>query len=364
MSIFRKLFGGGTAPAKKTLPQKSAPPPGRAMQTLDTSLIVEPFAKINYWDLPDGGKRLRVYLLMESPIEGAQTGVAIDGSGSMMANYGKEAIQPLRPLNDDDVRALMRQGLISPQGVNLQDKRVLDFLVQRGFVRIVPPGENIVESQARNMTAYLSKFDADGGTTVIYWATGDGRQIEVVGDLTAAQCPAATFPGPQQFGQETHLLPAIRYFVDRFTDAQWGIYIFITDGALHDLDAVKQYCVQLARDISQGRRNGVKFVLIGVGDQIDEDQMEQLDDLETGTDVDLWDHKIAQTMQHLAEVFTEVVDEKTIVAPQGMVLDPAGNVIKDFRDTGVPALMEFTLPAGADAFILQIGENAVVQPVV
>ncbi len=94
--------------------------PEKAMRTLDQTLVVEPFGKINYWDLPDGGKRVRAYFLMERPIEGAQTGVAIDGSVSMEGNFTR--------------------------------------------------GRNIVEEQARKLTAYLSKFDADGGTTVIYWA--------------------------------------------------------------------------------------------------------------------------------------------------------------------------------------------------
>jgi hypothetical protein len=34
--------------------------------------------------------------------------------------------------------------------------------------------------------------------------------------------------------------------------------------------------------------------LVGIGDAINESQMEELDDLESGTDVDIWDHKIAK----------------------------------------------------------------------
>src|SRR5947208_1388617 len=80
----------------------------------------------------------------------------------------------------------------------------------------------------------------------------------------------------------TQMLPAVLYFVDRFQDAPWGFYIFITDGELHDLDAVKQYSTDLARAVSAGRRKPLKFVLIGVGDNINEQQMEELDDLDSG----------------------------------------------------------------------------------
>jgi hypothetical protein len=212
------------------------------------------------------------------------------------------------------------------------------------------------------MTAYLSNFDSDGGTTVIYWATADGKQIEVVGDLTHDQCPTANFGGPARFGASTYLTPAIRYFVERFQDAKWGIYIFITDGQLHDLEEVKKYCTQLAHDIEAGKRNNLKFVLIGVGDEIDEKQMEELDDLDTGTDIDLWDHKIAKEMTQLAEIFTEVVSETFIVAPQlGIVRDASGNIVKDYRDTGLPALIRFELPPNCSEFRLELGENQIVQ---
>ena len=42
----------------------------------------------------------------------------------------------------------------------------------------------------------------------------------------------------------------MKYFVERFKDAPWGFYVFITDGELHDLDAVKDYSTQLARAVA------------------------------------------------------------------------------------------------------------------
>lgn len=360
MGFFKKLFGSKPEPAQKDTTKE--PPTGKTMQTLDTRQVVEPFSKINYWPLSNGGKRVRVYFLMERPIEGAQTGVAIDGSGSMMSNFGKETIQQARDFTEADKRALASQGIWQ---IDLSNSNHIAMLLHLGVLRESPAGQNIVEEQARKMTQYLSKFDADGGTTVIYWATGDGRQIEVVGDLTGPDCPATLFPGPNQFGSETHLLPAIRYFVERFADARWGIYIFITDGALHDLAAVKSYCTRLAKDIESKRRNDVKFVLIGVGSDIDEAQMEELDDLETGTDVDLWDHKIARDMKQLAEIFSEVVSESVIIVPgDGVIRDSSGNVIKDYRDTGLPALMWFDLPPGVASFSLELGGQTVTQVLV
>src|SRR5205823_11218011 len=114
-----------------------------------------------------------------------------------------------------------------------------------------------------------------------------------------------------------------------FKDAPWGFYVFITDGELHDLDAVKRYSTQLAREIAAGRRKPLKFVLIGIGPDVQEAQMEELDDLDTGTPVDLWDHKLAAEMRMLQEIFAEVVDKNARVADHGKILDPRGQVIKN-----------------------------------
>src|SRR5262249_52403758 len=188
-------------------------------------------------------------------------------------------------------------------------------------------------------------LDADGGTTCIYWATGPGgSKIEVVGDLTADQAEQHLFGPPKNFGTGTQLLPAVRYFVDRFKDAPWGFYIFITDGELHDLDEGKRYSTQLARAVQSGKRKPLKFVLIGIGANVNEGQMEELDDLDTGTEIDLWDHKLAAEMRVLQEIFAEVVDKNARVADSGKILDPSGRVIKDYSDTGLPAYLEFEMP--------------------
>jgi hypothetical protein len=222
---------------------------------------------------------------------------------------------------------------------------------------------NEITPVAQQLCAYLArKIDADGGTTCIYWAVGNnGGQIEAVGDLTADQAERHVFGPPKDFGTGTQLLPAVRYFVDRFRDAPWGFYVFITDGELHDLDAVKEYSVRLARDVAARRRNPLKFVLIGIGDSVNEAQMEELDDLDTGTEIDLWDHKIASEMRVLQEIFAEVVDKNARIADKGRILDPQGQVVKDYADTGMPAFLEFVMPAGADYFTLDVNGNKIHQ---
>ena len=50
--------------------------------------IVEPFGEVNVYPSAGGGTRVVATILMEPHKEGAQTGIALDGSGSMAKLYG------------------------------------------------------------------------------------------------------------------------------------------------------------------------------------------------------------------------------------------------------------------------------------
>jgi hypothetical protein len=284
--------------------------------------VVDPFGEVNVY--PAAGNKTRVVatILMEPHREGTQTGLALDGSGSMHKLYG----------------------------VDDGGGGILSAIFGR------PQVHNEITPIAQKLCAYLArKIDADGGTTCIYWATGPGgSQIQEVGDFTGDQAERHIFGPPQDFGTGTQLLPAVRYFVERFRDAPWGFYVFITDGELHDLDAVKAYSTRLARDIAAHRRKPVKFVLIGVGPDVAEGQMEELDDLDTGTDIDLWDHKLAAEMRVLQEIFAEVVDKNARVAQSGRILDDRGRVVKDYTGKGVPAYLEFEVSNESEYFTLEV----------
>src|SRR6185437_14848349 len=121
------------------------------------------------------------------------------------------------------------------------------------------------------------------------------------------------------------------------------------------------YSRQLAKDIAARRRHPLKFVLIGIGPNVNEEQMEELDDLDTGTSIDLWDHKIAAEMRVLQEIFAEVVDKNARIADHGRILDTQGHVVKDYSDTGMSAFLEFEMPAGAEYFTLEVNGNKIHQ---
>lgn len=279
--------------------------------------VVRPFGEVNVRPV-SGRLAVRATIRMSVHKEGAQTGIALDGSGSMEPQYS-------RPIGG---------------------------------------GVNVITPVARKVCSYLARsVDQDGGTTSIYWAVGpDGAGIQEIGDLTADQAEAHVFAPPKKYGGDTKLLPAVRYFVERFKDSPWGMYVFVTDGAISDLEAVKAYTVELARGIEAGRRKPVKLILVGVGSGVNEDQMYALDDLETGTSVDVWDHKIAKDMRDVSDIFAEVVDANARVAASGRILAPNGSMLKNYTDAGVPALIEFEAPAGTDYFTLEAGKKRFHQP--
>lgn len=275
-----------------------------------------PFAKINVWKEAANTHVLCYMGLGDRTLEETTTGVAIDASGSMQALFG-----------------------------------------------LGPFARNQVRDVAQVMCQYIaSRADQDGGTSLIYWATGDPSEIQPHGFLGESQAQTYPFPPPKSYGRRTNLLPALQYFADGmhpktgkpFRNASFGIFVFITDGAIEDLEAVKQLSTQLAQEIESGKRNPFKLILIGLGDQIDESQMQELDDLDTGTGQDLYFHKIAAQMNDLAEIFTELVDGSMTIAESGMVRDDKGKEILNFRDTKVPARFEFDLAAAAKSFSLEI----------
>lgn len=322
---------------------------------LSSHLVAAEFGEVN---LRRDNDEVVVALTMNPTMEGAkaegwQTGVALDASNSMRQVYGRGTAGTIPPevLAEYQRRGWVREEVIDSRRTRKLRPEAHEDATRRGLIR---PTENTIQPLAREFIAMLAeRLDEDGGTTVIYWACGEGDGIEVLGDFTASQCRALKLNGPAQMGKGTKLLPAVRYFVDRFKDAKKGIYVFIADGNFEDLVEVKRYTTALAQAIEAGLRNFVKCVLVGLGEQIDEGPMEELDDLDTGTGVDIWDHKIAREMRGLTDIFAELADEHMILAPWAKIHTHSGQLVKKFI-TGLPAKFEFRLPAGAPGFVLEM----------
>lgn len=295
--------------------------------TVPYNKTVNPLGKVIVEYMPDKTKKVKVYLLAEHIRKGVQTGIAIEGSKWMKEAYGYSS------------------GL--------------------GSLMTKENKPNLLSIVAQKTGSYLArKVDDDGNTTLLYWSTGQkGDEIEIIGELSAYEIEQFNFTGPKVFGEYVKLLPAIRYFVDHFAGAQWGMYVFFTQGRIDDLEAVKQYSNELAKEIADARRHPLKLVLIGVGQKINDANLKLLDNLNTGTFVDLWDYRIAAEMKDVMEIFTELGDTNTIVAPNGRILDASGQTIMDYSASGMPALLMFSLPADSRSFQLEFADKKIVQPI-
>lgn len=332
--------------------------------TLPSPILNPVFGKVSY-HIVEPDLEVMFTILMPRIGEGWQTGVALDASSSMKTLYGKMLTGdiPQAVRKEYIKRGWMRKEARDGDRLLVFESEAYEDAISKGYLKWT---ENIVEPEARKFIQYLAeRLDADGNTTVIYWACGNGNEIEVLGDIQSTDCPTLNVKEPEEtsYGTATYLLPALKYFVERFADASNGMYVFITDGRLEDLPAVKFYCVELAKRIEAGQRKPLKCVLIGLGSQIDQKQMLELDDLDSGTGVDIWDHKIATDMREVTEIFAELVDESMIVTPIASVYDDKGNLVKRFTD-GLPARVKFRMPKTSTFFELEVsGQNRIRQPI-
>src|SRR5579885_515040 len=265
-------------------------------------MIVKPFS-----DVHNKGGTILATLLHDPTVEGLDVALYMDGSASMEDEYG-------------------------PRGI----------LAKIGGVR------NQVEPQMRWMLEYLATKDKDGVLRVAYWATGDGSQLEIVGDLTGKDAQEYKFPGPQFYGKGTVMLPVLRDYIAYFKQqaekgARRGLAVIITDSQVYDASDVKAYSQQVAKEISSGRLPRINFVLVGVGDQVDEEQMESICHEEYPGVGHLWCHRVAERMEEMAELVAVLVDETMTVANGGTIYDDKGNVLKRY-ESRLPAVLEFQVP--------------------
>jgi len=291
---------------------------------------VEPFS-----DLHVERGRVRATLLHDPTVEGLEMAIYMDGSGSMRDEY--------------DPRT--------------QRRTLWQWLAGEP----APMLPNQVEPQVRWMLEYLATKDRNGILRVAYWACGNsGREVEVVGDLMGVNVKSYSFPGPRDMGSFTYLEPAMRDYIKYLKKqmpqgARRGCAVFVTDGELHDAEAVKSYSRELAREIAAGRLPRLNFILVGVGDGVNEEQMEEICYEEYRGVGHLWCHRIAEEINQVAELVAVLVDETMTVAAGGTIYDDKGATVKIY-EARLPAVLEFDLPEGATSFTLEVAGQRYTQP--
>ena len=230
---------------------------------------------------------------------------------------------------------------------------------------------NYVQAVARKLGSILAMSTRSAVSSGIYWAVSpDGGKIEEIGEFDEAGWGVVSVAGPkkEKWGRGTKLLPAIKHGIEQVApNADFTMGVIVTDGIIEDEQECIDYCLQVAQEIADGKRNKIKLVLIGIGEEIDEAQLERFDDMTEGTNVDydMWSHGLASSMLDeddiLAVLYAELMGE-IIVAPTGRVEDGKGNVLMMYAD-GMPGVIRFTLPKGENEFAIKVGAHTVSQDV-
>lgn len=296
---------------------------------------VEPFS-----DLHAEEGHVRATLLHDPTVEGLDVGLYLDGSGSMREEYAYSSEQP---------RRTFWQWLLGEPKPPAK------------------PATNEVEPQARWMLQYLATKDRNGVLRVAYWACNEnGKGVQVVGDLPGTEVERYAFPGPHAQGGFTYLAPAIRDFVTYIKSqvpngARRGMAVFITDGELHDADEVIALSGELARSIAKGQLPRIQFVLVGVGSEINEEQIERISHVEHPGVGHLWCHRVAKEIKNVAEIVAVLVDETMTVAAGGTIYDDRGKIVKEYEGR-LPAVLEFEVAEGCKSFTLEVAGKRYTQP--
>ena len=291
---------------------------------------VEPFADLHFED----GK-VHAVLLHDPTVEGLDMAIYMDASGSMREEY--------------EYKRESRSFLEWIRGAPLKE------------------AANQVEPQVQWMLEYLATKDRNGLLRVAYWAGGQsGKDVQVVGELKGVDVKNQKFPGPKTLGNHTFLTPALKDYVKYLKEqvaegARRGCAIIVTDGRLNDAEDVQAFSAEVAREIRAGRLPRLNFVLVGVGDNIDEHQLEEIAHAEYPGVGHLWCHRIAEEISQVAELVAVLVDENMTVAAGGTVYDDKGKVLRSYEGR-LPAVLEFPVPDGTKSFTLEVNGQRYTQP--
>jgi len=229
---------------------------------------------------------------------------------------------------------------------------------------------NYVQGVARKLGSILSSITLSGQTAAIYWAVSpDGGKIEEIGEYSEREWETASVTGPavQKWGRGTKLLPAIQYGFEKVAQGATGtIGVIITDGIIQDEQDCIDYCFNIGKSLVGREPEPFKLVLIGIGEEVDEGQLERLDDMfeGTGVDYDLWSSGMVASMQNEADILAVVFGELTsdIVAPTGRVESASGKLLAEWSD-GMPGKFRFILPSGETTFVVHTASQDITQDI-
>lgn len=231
---------------------------------------------------------------------------------------------------------------------------------------------NQVEQALHAIVPTLAQLDANHTCHVFYWTCGDidayrrdpvhwARTIQVIGDIGIDQAASFPVPGPRKDGDGTDMVPALRHVVrtvrERLKSGDQIKSVLVplfTDGVIHDTEyAIRYIHDELAPAIERGDFPQTVIIMIGVGKEVDEEQLEEFSHEATPEGFsgrEICCYGMASQFTDLPQITAHLVAANTPAGTGGAkVLDDRGNVVRIFEDV-IPTVMEFNLPVTARSF--------------
>ena len=297
---------------------------------------VPPFARVTL-----EGALVRATLRHDPAVVGVDVGLYLDGSGSMADDYHEHREESGGGLLYDMF------GWGKPASTSTRP--------------------SVMEPQARWLLEYLASKDRNGCLRVAYWSCGaDGRGVQEIGELGAADAGRVRFAGPRHLGQATMLAPALADYLAYFREqvkqgAREGCCLLVTDGAIQDEGDVVTWCAELTRSNRDEGFPRIHLLLVAAGEAVDGEQLDRLAQLPGPASGPLWRVAKATDLQSFSEAAAAALDSVLPVSPGACVRDAAGNELRTWHSR-LPAVLEFPVPPGCRSFAAEIAGITVVQP--
>jgi len=284
-----------------------------------------------------------------------KTAVALDASASMRKVYGRRLTGdiPSNIANEYEKSGWLKKETRDGRKIKVFTRQAVDDALARG---LVSTSLNTMDFLGPEFMTYISRhLDIDNETTLIYWAGNNGDDIEVYGNVKEDAHANLCLDGPDDmmFGRKTLLLPAFKYLTEQFAKAPMTMLVFLSDGQIDDLPALKKYTIDLAQEITYNQHNMVKCVLVGVGDDINETSLLELEALASTTYFNIWSSMVVNNLREVLKIFEEVIRSTQIVARDATIYDDQGTVIKTYPG-GLPATVVFSMPITSRWFELEL----------
>ena len=230
---------------------------------------------------------------------------------------------------------------------------------------------NVVEPLAQGLGKDLAGYFSEP-ISLLYWAVGvGGQEIEEIGDIAQEQFDSLDIGGPsKRWGTGTKLMPALKYVTEYGAKGStFALGVFFTDGFIEDEKEVREYCYSFGEKlVGEGAADWFKLVIIGVGEEVDREQLIRLDDMFEGTPlegkIDLWSSGVYSDWRevwHARGVLFGESNNQTIPG-SARVVDDQGNELARYPDN-VPGKIRFDVPADAAEFVIKLqGDVEIRQP--